>query len=440
MAKKGVKKMANYATLTKMTNADFLEAVAGKAPQFQALVAKKTSDVFSDKGFEALKSIYSANGDPVSDFYSVALLVGLQYVDMVDFSNPLDDMNLVDRVRMSLGAYMQRTHVKRIKNVSPGWIGLKNGDSPDSEEVRKPEIIQDYWTLNWNYQNWITLQDFDLKGGWLRENGIGEVTSAIFEMIGLDRVEEEYSRFFRVLDGAINSVQYPLQASQKLELGADITSEAGVRAFIKYLKNIARSISAVPTTDMFNAAKYPNGNSAKNRMVILVREGILSEIEDVLGYAFNPEKLNIPFPIYEVPNFGGMDMVDAENNLLQPVYDKNGVVVGGIDANATVNGYATKRASDGKWIVNITSGGSTADTTIVEYDDLVFTDNETRNKNIVAVIMERGMIFELIQNEMSVEPRRSQRGQYTNPWFSQANNGIGYNHYKNLITVSKPSE
>lgn len=432
--------MANYNTLTKMSNADFLAAVAGRAPQFKELASKKSEEVFNEKGYEALSSIFSANGDPVTDFYQVAMLVGLQYVDMVDFDNPLDSMGLIDRYKMDLGAYMQRSRVKRIKNVSPGWIGLQNGDSPNQFECRKIEVEQDYYTLNWNYQNFISLQDFDLKMGWIKENGIGEITAAIFNMIGLDRVETEYSKFFEVLSGAINSVNHPLQGSQVMELSAALSSEAGVRSFIKFVKNVARSISAVPSTDLFNAAKYPNGSAAKNRMVILVREGVLSEIEDVLGYAFNPEKLNLPFEIHEVPNFGGLTLYDAatEQTKLQVVYDRNGVAVGGVDAAATVNGYATKRKSDGRYIVNITSGGATADTTFPEFELGETVEIDETNADIVAVLIERGCIFELMQNDMVSEPARNARGMYVNTWFNQPNNGIGYNHEKNLVVFKLP--
>lgn len=434
--------MANYATLTKMSNADFLEAVAGRAPQFKELAAKKSEEVFSEKGFEALSHIYSANGDPVTDFYQVAMLVGLQHVDMVDFSNPLDEMGIIERFKMDYGAYCQRSRVRRIKNVSPAWIGLKDGDSPDQFEVRKPVIDQDYWTLNWSYQNFCSLQDFDLKQGWLSANGIGEITAAVFNMIGLDRVETEYAKFFEVLSGAINSTDHPLQNTQIMELSSNLSSESGVRSFIKFIKNVARSISAVPSTDLFNAAKYPNGNEAKNRMVILVREGVLSAIEDVLGYAFNPEKLNLPFEIHEVPNFGGLTMYDAATGetALQPVYDKNGVVVGGVDALVTVNSYATKRASDGRYLVSVTTGGATADTTFPELERGEVIELDKTNDKVIAVCLEKGVIFELIQNEMVSEPARNARGMYLNTWFNQPNNGIGYNHEKNLIVFKLPTE
>ena len=432
--------MPNYQTLTSMTNSDFLTAVASRAPQFKELASKKSEEIFTEKGYEALSRIYSANGDPVTDFYNVALLVGLQVVNMVDFDNPLDRMGLIERYSMNLGAYMQKNYVRRIKNVSPKFKGLENGDSPDQYEVRKPEIDQNYWGLNWNYQNWISLQDFDLKGAWLRENGIGEITSQVFNMIGLDRVETEYAKFFEVLSGAINSVDHPLQNSQKLVLGAALSSEAGVRAFVKFIKNVARAIEAVPVSDLYNAAKYPNGAKA-DKMVILVREGVLSEIEDVLGYAFNPEKLALPFDIYEVPNFGGMTLYDAATGetKLQVVYDKNGTPVGGVDALATVNGYATKRASDGRYIVNITVGGATADTTFPEFDRGETIEVDETNGDIVAVIIEKGTIFELIQNEFTAEPARNAAGKYTNTWFSQPNNGIEYEHHKNLVTISLPS-
>lgn len=432
--------MPNYQTLTSMTNSDFLTAVASRAPQFKELASKKSEEIFTAKGYEALSQIYSSNGDPVTDFYQVALLVGLQVVNMVDFDNPLDRMGLIERYGMDLGGYMQKNYVRRIKNVSPAFKGLENGDSPDQYEVRKPEIDQNYFGLNWNYQNWISLQDFDLKGGWLRENGIGEVTSQVFNMVGLDRVETEYAKFFEVLSGAINSTDHPLQNSQKLVLGAALSTESGVRAFIKFIKNVARAIEAVPVSDLYNAAKYPNGAKA-DKMVILVREGVLSEIEDVLGYAFNPSKLALPFDIYEVPNFGGMTLYDAATGetKLQVVYDKNGTPVGGVDALATVNGYATKRDSDGRYIVNITAGGATANTTFPEFDrgETIWVDEV--NALIQAVIIEKGTIFELIQNRFTAEPVRNARGMYTNTWFNQLNNGIEYEHHKNLVTISLPS-
>lgn len=430
--------MSSYKSLAKLTNDDFLQAVADVAPHFKKLAAEKSYDIFSEKGFEALKSLVTPSGtDPVTEFYGIASLVGLQYVKIEDYNDPLAEMGLLPKISMPVGSYLQTTRAKRIRSVSPGFKGLADGSSPDQYEVRKGEILQDYWGLNWDYQNWISQQDFDLKGGWIRANGIGETISAQFNMIALEKTDVEFGLYWYVLGEAIHSTQYPLQNTQKMELASDLSTEEGVRAFIKQLKNVARSMNNKPSNPMFNAAGYPLGRRTADTTVILVREGTLSQIEDVLGYAFNPEKLSLPYKIYEVPYLGRMDMVDANGGALQPVYDAKGSVVGGIDAAATVNGYATKN-SNGQWIVNITSAGVTADTTIVDFADVEFVADE-EDANIVAEIIDKNVIFGIVQNDYTAEAVRNARGMYTNTWFNQPNNGYGYDQYETLITFSVPT-
>lgn len=421
-----------------MSNDDFSVAVADIAPHFKKFASEKTLDRFNEKGFEDLKGTVTPSGtEPVTEFFGLACLIGLQYVDIEDYNDPLAEMGLLPKIDMPLGSYFQKTRAKKIKNVSPGFRGLENGSSPDQFAVRKAELDQSYWGLNWDYQNWISIQDFDLKGAWLRPNGIGETVSAIFNMIALDKTETEYGVYWYILGEAIHSTKYPLQNTQKMELSADLSTEAGVRGFIKTLKNVARSMNNKPSNPMFNAAGYPLGRRTADTTVILVREGTLSQIEDVLGYAFNPEKLSLPYKIYEVPYLGRMNMVDANGGALQPVYDVNGSVVGGIDANATVNGYATKD-SQGRWIVNITSAGVTADTTIVNFEDVEFV-NDTADANIVAEIIDKRIIFGIVQNGYTAESVRNARGMYTNTWFNQPNNGYGYDQYQTLITFSTPT-
>lgn len=417
--------------LKALTNEDFLEAVSAVEPKYKETAAKLQQDFFAEKGYQAV----SAMPGGVTEFYAIAALVGAQFVDFISGRNVLDKMGILERFRMDLGAYAQRNRIKRIHNVDPAYIGLKNGDSPDQFEVRKPEIIQDYYGLNLNYSNWFTWLDYDLKGGWMRSDGIGETLSLMFSAVALDRKENEFSLFFEVINGALNSSEHPLRDTQVIELDSwsSTVTEAEVRKFIKVVKNVAEAFETAPTFDAFNAAGAINDADVSDH-VMLVRIGVKSEIEDVLGYAFNDEKLNLPFDIYPVNNFGGLIPKDANDNALQEVFDKNGVKVGYIDAAATVNGRATQRA-DGQWIVNITSGGTTADTTILESAD----HYEDPNEDVIALICQRGVVFELIQNDMISEPARNSRVPYTNQWFNELNNGINYNHTRNLIPIKKPS-
>lgn len=408
--------------MAKLTNAQFLTAVSKVAPEFKEMAAKNSRDVFTESGFQALKNLPGTE-DAVTRFYNIALMVGLQTVEHAKFKDVLAAMGILERLQMSMGAYKQENHVQRIKNVNPAFLGtdgkgLKNGDSVDPYVVRKPVIDQDYYGLNWNYQNWFTLQDFDLRLGWITpDNGVQSIVSAIYEMVDLDRIETEYSKFFEVLNGAINSTAHPLMDTQQIKLDSfgENPTDDEVESLIRVLKNIVEVFDSMPSVDIYNAGHYPNGAEASD-MTMLVRLGIKSRIDTLMAYVFGPEYLQFPIKVKAVPNFGGIKHYAASDTSftteLIPVTDKDGVYTGYYSADGTESGQI--------------AGSDT-----VEVDP---------NKDVIAVIAQKGVIFELIQNEMKVRPIINPRGEYQNTFFNQMNNGINYNHNRNLITISKPSE
>ena len=408
--------------MAKLTNAQFLTAVSKVAPEFKEMAAKNSRDVFTESGFQALQNLPGTE-DAVTRFYNIALMVGLQTVEHAKFKDVLASMGILERLNMSMGAYKQENHVQRIKNVNPAFLGkdgkgLKNGDSVDPYVVRKAVIEQDYYGLNWNYQNWFTLQDFDLRLGWITPgNGIQSIVSAIYEMVDLDRIETEYSKFFEVLNGAINSTTHPLADTQQIKLDSwtENPTDDEVEALIRVLKNIVEVFDSMPSVDIYNAGKYPNGAEASD-MTMLVRLGIKSRIDTLMAYVFGPEYLQFPIKVKAVPNFGGIKHYASSDTgfttELIPVTDKDGVYTGYYSVDGTASGQIAG-----------------ADT--VEVDP---------NSDVIAVIAQKGVIFELIQNEMKVRPIINPRGEYQNTFFNQMNNGINYNHHKNLITISKPSQ
>jgi len=408
--------------MAKLTNAQFLTAVSKVAPEFKELAAKNAREVFTEAGYQSLQNIPGTE-NAETRFYNIALLVGLQTVEHARFKDVLANMGILERLQMSMGAYKQENRVQRIKNVNPAWLGsdgtgLKNGDSVDPYVVRKPVIDQNYYGINWNYQNFFTLQDFDLKLGWVTPNdGIQSIVSAIYEMVDLDRLETEFSKFFEVLNGALNSTDHPLADTQQIVLDSwtDASpTDAEVEALIRVLKNIVEVFDSMPSVDIYNAGQYPNGADVSD-MTMLVRVGIKSKIDTVMAYVFGPEYLQFPIKVKSVPNFGGVKHyastdADFENELV-PVVDNYGAFTGYYSADGTTTGQIAE-----------------ADT--VEVDP---------NEDVIAVIAQKGVIFELIQNEMKVRPIINPRGEYQNTFFNQMNNGINYNHFKNLITISKPA-
>jgi len=430
-------------TVTKMSNADFLTKVAELAPQFKEIASKVAKEGFTSSNFEAMSQLPTGQ-DNVSNFYSIACLVGMQFVDYAGFKNKVDEIGVIERLAMPFAEYIQRNRVKRIKNVNPAWKGLKDGDSVDPYIVRKPEIEQDYYGgKNVAYQTFITMQEFDLKRGWLTENGIGEIVGAVFNMIDLDRAEFDYGLYKEALNGAINSSNHPLQGTQKLELAAPTSTVANFTAatfskdelieLVEDLIDIGEAIESNVTLTTFNAAKYPMPLNTSD-LVMMIRPGYKAKIRTLLADVYHDENLKIPFDMKVVENFGGLVPYDSDNAELQPVYDSLGAMVGYVKKSYTNVSAATYDATNDKYTVKYGSQqGSTADVTPESGVDHYVDPNE----KVIAVLAQKGLIFELIQNPFNVRPIFNPRGEYTNTFFNQLDNYLGVNYSKALITISR---
>lgn len=430
-------------TVTKMSNADFLTKVAELAPQFKEIASKVAKEGFTESNFEAMSQLPTGQ-DNVSNFYSIACLVGMQFVDYAGFKNKVDEIGVIERMAMPFAEYIQRNRVKRIKNVNPAWKGLKDGDSVDPYVVRKPEIEQDYYGgKNVAYQTFITMQEFDLKRGWLSENGIGEIVGAVFNMIDLDRAEFDYALYKEALNGAINSSAHALQGSQKFELAAPKSTVANFTAatftkdelieLVEDLIDIGEAIESNVTLTTFNAAKYPMPLNTSD-LVMMIRPGYKAKIRTMLADVYHDENLKIPFDMKVVENFGGLVPYDSDNAELQPVYDSLGAMVGYVKKSYTNVSAATYDETNDKYTVKYgAQQGSTADVTpesgVHHYVD--------PNEKVIAVLAQKGLIFELIQNPFNVRPIFNPRGEYTNTFFNQLDNYLGVNYSKALITISR---
>ena len=430
-------------TVTKMTNADFLTKVAELAPQFKEIASRVAKEGFTESNFEAMSQLPTGQ-DNVSHFYSIACLVGMQFVDYAGFKNKVDEIGVIERLAMPFAEYIQRNRVKRIKNVNPAWKGLKDGDSVDPYVVRKPEIEQDYYGgKNVAYQTFITMQDWDLKAHWLSENGIGEIVGAVFNMIDLDRAEFDYALYKEALNGAINSQTHALQGSQKIELAAPTSTVANFTAatftktelveLVEDLIDIGEAIESNVTLTTFNAAKYPMPLNTSD-LVMMIRPGYKAKIRTLLADVYHDENLKIPFEMKVVENFGGLVPYDSDNAELQPVYDSLGAMVGYVKKSYTNVSAATYDETNDKYTVKYgTQQGSTADVTpesgVHHYID--------PNEKVIAVLAQKGLIFELIQNPFNVRPIFNPRGEYTNTFFNQLDNYLGVNYSKALITISR---
>lgn len=429
-------------SLTGVTNAQLWDLARKASPTFKSHTAKATADLFTEKGFEALTR---SDINVINEFFELSLRVGFQLMSASKAKNPLAATGLVQIYDTPNGGFVQRIAVGSIKPVSPAFKGLedysKGGSSVDPYIVRKPESSERFFGQNFDYQSFITIQDYQVKQIFISEYGMGAYVAGIMEGLRNGYTIQEYENTLECLSKALNSTTYPLQDTQVVNVdtwgsgSGGAIAEADLLSLVKNIKDIATAMDVAPQTSAFNAAKFPT-LVEKSDLVLLMRAGIKTEMElKVELGAFNPDRISLPFEVKELESFGGLVPEDASNNKLQPVYDKLGEVRGYIDAAATINGPCFWDSANNRWLVNITSGGATADTTFAAEPD----HWNDPNSDVLAVLIQKGAIFENSQNPYVVRPIQNPRGLYTNYWASRPNNGVNFDYYYTVVVFRKPS-
>ena len=436
--------------MAKLTNAELVKAASFKYPGINSLLARTSLKLFSEAGFEAFSQLPDGGADK---FLSAMLLVSRQYITPVKYKDAVDEIGILERFGVGYGAYIQDNRMGDMPNEDPiafgeDGTGLKNGYLMLKDRiVRKPTLKQDFYGKNKNYYNHFSWQDLDIKRAWLKEDGgLEELMGQAWAQILRNKAKVEYAWFFEALSGAINSVIHPMKDTQQIVLSSSVLSdtEALTQELVQAVKNVINSFENVPDVTIFNADGFPSAIGTED-LVLLVRKELAPIIDNVLAYVYHDTKLSFPIPVKAVPNFGGLLPADSSNNPLQPVYtdaiEYNGVsygrgsIIGYVDASVTVNGYA--KYANGQWTVNVTSGSTTADTTFLVGDAPKDIDP---NENVLAVIAEKGVIFEMVAEDMVVETDYVRGYRVAQTYVSQFNNGVNYRYTRNLITISKPTE
>lgn len=411
-------------------------------PTFASHTAEGTKELFTEKGWEAIQR---SGVSAVNEWFNVSLRIAFQMLNVATARNPLANIGLVEVYDTPNGGYVQRMALGAVKPVTPAYRGLNDFDTVDPFVVRKPELKERFFQQNFDFQNMITNQDFQVKTIFISEFGMGQVLAGIMEGLQVAYTKQEYYNTLECLNAAINSTATPLQDSQVVNLSSwtdAAPTTAELTEFIKIGKNIARHMTSVASTGEYNAAGFDTLTRPED-YVMLVRPSIMTDIE-TLNALNAPGSVSIPFEVHEVENFGGMQPYSINSStgvadaLLQPIYDALGTAVAYVDASATVNGPARYDTASGKWIVNVTTGGQTADTNQTVTDkDVIWVDP---NSDILAVIVQRGAIFENAQNPYTVEVIRNPRGMYDNYFANRPGTAIVYDFYRGMIVIRKPQD
>lgn len=391
------------------TNAEFWELARKYSPSFKQHTAKATEIEFNEKGFECI----TRDGlDTLNEFFEISMRVAFQLLNKSTAKNPLSGSGLIQHYSTPNGGFVQRMSVNSVKPVSPAYKGIVDGSTIDPFVVRKPKIEERFFQQNFDYQNLITIQEYQIKTMFISEYGMGETLSGILEGMANGYTIQEYLNTKECFNNIINSKAYPLQDSQKLTVSiSDEPTVDELTNFVLALKDTATRMNVTAITGMYNALKFETSVSPED-MTLVLRSGLKNQIATKLMVgAYNPENLAIPFDIVEVDDFGGIEYYkdSGYTTKVYPVYDKLGAQCG----------WSTSENSD------------TAELT----DEQIY--KKDTNSNVIGLLLQNGAIFENEQNGYSVTPIYNPRGMYTNYIANKPNNGINYDPLYNAITILK---
>lgn len=393
-----------------LSNVDLWNGIRAAFPNFANHTSKGTKEMFTEAGFEQLKNF---SLETLNEFWDLSMRVFLQTVNIAQARDPLNEQDFGEVYEQARGGYIQRLAITPMKPISPKYKGLENGKSVDPFVVRKPKIDERFFKQNFDYQHLITIPDeFQFKQIFISEFGMSETMAGLFLQMENAYKVQKYVNKLEAINEGINSVSHPLQGSQIVTTSlSESPTETELVNLILTIKNVISAMTVGASTSAFNALRFQTLQS-RDRLRILVRPQFKNELSVIVARnSYNADTLNLPIPIVEVENFGGLQPY-KEATFTTPmyeVYDSFGAVIGFTEVQ----------------------GGKAV--TVAERD--VFWKDP--NADVIAIIADKGWLFESIQNPYRVEPIRNPAGLYQNYWASAPNNAILVDALYNVVVVKR---
>lgn len=393
-----------------LSNVDLWNGIRAAFPNFANHTSKGTKEMFTEAGFEQLKNF---SLETLNEFWDLSMRVFLQTVNIAQARDPLNEQDFGEVYEQARGGYIQRLAITPMKPISPKYKGLENGKSVDPFVVRKPKIDERFFKQNFDYQHLITIPDeFQFKQIFISEFGMSETMAGLFLQMENAYKVQKYVNKLEAINEGINSLSHPLQSSQIVTTSlSESPTETELVNLILTIKNVISAMTVGASTSAFNTLRFQTLQS-RDRLRILVRPQFKNELSVIVARnSYNADTLNLPIPIVEVENFGGLQPYKeaAFTTPLYEVYDSFGAVIG----------YAE------------VEGGK--EVTVAE--EAVFWKDT--NSDVIAIIADKGWLFESIQNPYRVEPIRNPAGLYQNYWASAPNNAILIDALYNVVVVKR---
>ena len=392
------------AKLAAITNVDLWNTARSLSPQFKSHTAEGTDELFTDRGFE---EIQSTDMNALNEFYSIIMPFYLQMVNISHAKDPLDRYGFGEYFENAWAEYAQRMAVNSIKPITPAYRNLVDGSSVDPFVVRKPTMTDRFYRPNFDYASLVTIpDDWMTRRIFTSEYGFSELLAGIYQGLENGYIVQKYLNKLEAINAGINDTN--LQPTQTIGVTLPTTpTEDNLVNFILAVKDVLTQMDVQAQTSAFNTLAFEDTQDV-SRLRLLVRAGYKNKVDMLAARnSYNRDVLNLPIPVIEVENFGGLKPFKEAGftTPLYPVYNNLGEQIG------------FNEAPD--------------QTTVTVENKAVYWQDP--NANVVAVLADKGWLFEIRRNPYQVETIRNPRGRYTNHWASSPNNTIAIDRLYTMI-------
>ena len=390
----------------KLTNQEIFK-LCSSAPSFNNFTSKVTKEIFTENGFEELKE---QDKDILADFFGLSVRVYLQKITNQRPHIPALYKKVVEEYANPFGGIAQRISMLMPKPTDPKYRKLVNGGSIDPFKIRIPKVEQRFYKQNFDFANYRTLQDIELRKIFLSEYGIADFVNKLRESFDDSYYIQKFLTLKELINGAIHTENFPLKDTQIIELPRidENATNSDMSNFIQQINNIADVMDTTVMSGEFNAKGYEHG-LYKNEYVLLIRANVFNKIKTTLmATTYHTQNLNFDFEVEKVNNFGGITYEDKNGTPLLPIYDDDGAVIG---YNASGTGEPLPK------------------TDIVEVDP---------NEHIQAMLVQKGAFFTSEQQAYSIKSIYNPAGEYLNIFANQPNASFNYDATYDIIEFIEP--
>lgn len=398
------------------TNQQLWESWIKTQPTYQSRISMASKEVFTDRGFaEIMRTAPAA----VNDFINAHVIWVLNAILPSRVRGWWQRHDCTETFTQPYGGMTQRLYGTTAVEVSPGYLNLKNGDARSPWITSYPENDESRWYMNDNYQGLLTVRRDQYKEVFLGQRGVAEYVAA--QLMGL---ENSYTLHVdKVLDQALHTMLSDSLLTDQQTVQVNTTAWNNAQQLVDLFAAVGQVLEAMDSESVNSGWNMKGFETVqdKARLRLLVRPQLLAGMKFYTNPgAYNPEYYNLGIPVIPKQNFGGITYAAAEAigttvKAGDPLY-----VVYTQDELHTI----VKAPSGHRGVGLAASADATTPITYSGDSDVSIVDPHA---NTLAVLLDKGTIFSVIQNPYRVEPwGPNPRTLQINYWANAENNGRYY--------------